>query len=137
MRPGIHVVSASMLNPNPLFAMTNANTSVIIRKEDAGLTYSGSTSLALSGGTVPLIVTVTDIPDGYPGDIRNAQVQFYDRGTNALLGTAAVTSTDANPTVGTATLNWAAAPGTYTIGFVVTNYYTRNNAADNVQVTVR
>jgi len=132
------VVSATLVNPNPSFAITNpTNRTVGILKEDAGVTYSGSTSLALVAGTVPLTVTVSDIADGYRGDIRNAQVQFYDRVTNALLGTAAVTSNDANPTVGTATINWAAAPGTYTIGFSVTNYYSRGNAADNVQVTVK
>lgn len=83
-----------------------------------------------------MTVTVTDAPDGYPGDIRNAQVQFFNRGTNTLLGTANVTASDSNPTVGTATLNWAATPGTDTIGFVVTNYYNRNSSADNATITV-
>jgi hypothetical protein len=105
MKPGTHVVSATLVNPNPSFAITNpTNRTVGILKEDAGVAYAGSTSLALVAGTVPLTVTVSDIADGYPGDIGNAQVQFYNRVTNALLGTAAVTSTQSNPTIGTATI---------------------------------
>jgi hypothetical protein len=119
--------------------MTNpASKTVSIRAEDAGLTYSGSTALALTGGSVPLTVTVTDSADGYPGDIRNAQVQFYNRATGALLGTVNVMANDpANPTTGTATLNWPTSAGTYTVGFAVVNYYSRSNTADNVVVTVK
>jgi hypothetical protein len=32
---------------------------------------------------------------------------------------------------------WTTTPGTYTIGFVVGNYYLRNNTADNVTITVK
>jgi hypothetical protein len=138
MKPGVHVVSAFLVNPNPSFAITNpAVKSMNIVQKPVSLTYSGPASLSLGGNTtVPLTVTLTDNTDAYSGDIRNAQVQFYNRATNTLLGTASVTASNANPTLGTATLNWTATPGTYTIGFVVTGYYTRNNSADNTTVTV-
>ena len=79
---------------------------------------------------------VTDMADGYRGDVRNAKVQFVDRSTGTVLGTAVVVPIG-DGTTGTATLNWAATPKAYTIGFVVLNYYTRNNALDNVNITVK
>ena len=96
-----------------------------------------------STGTVVLSANVRDITSvtGDPsweanaGDIRNATVSFLDRGTGAILGTVAV---GAN---GVATLNWtvdlgASTTKTYTIGFLVSNYYNRNSTTDNATVVV-
>jgi hypothetical protein len=85
--------------------------------------------------TVPLRVLVTEPADGSPGELRTAQVQFYDRATGTLLGTSSVAQD------GTAVFNWAANLGTansktFTIGFIVAGYYTRNSTLDNVSITI-
>jgi hypothetical protein len=152
MKPSLHIVSASFVNPN--FTMANpANKSVNIAREDARIGGLDKTSYLLGGsatGVVPLTVTVKDITamlgdaayDAYGGDIRNAQVQFIDRATNTALGTVSV-STLIGPgtTTGTATLNWSVNLGTatsknFTIGFTVLNYYMRSSTADNVVINV-
>jgi hypothetical protein len=151
MKPGIHIVSASFVNAN--VALSNpANKSVNIQREDArvgGLAQKAYT-LGASSGVVPLTVTIADITaatgdaatDPFAGDIRNAQVNFIDRATNTVIGTANVSAlTGSGTTSGTATLNWAvnlgtASSKTYTIGFSVLNYYTRASTADNVVITV-
>jgi hypothetical protein len=132
LRPAMKVVSAQMLDPDPRFAMTNPNNkSMMITVEDARVTYTGSSTLTLSGGTVPLTASVTELADGYPGDLTLATVQFVNRANNAVLGTVPVAAD------GTATFNWTTTAGTYNIGFVVGNYYSRNNATDNVTIMVR
>jgi hypothetical protein len=150
MKPGSRAATAAFVDAN--FTITNPTKLLTIQKEDARLNYGGATTFSLGGsatGTVVLNLTVKDITamigdpawDGNAGDIRNAQVQFWDRTANILLGTATVTATGDTATVGTATLNWSVNLGTatsktFTIGFVVANYYNRNQAADNVNITV-
>jgi len=130
-------VNATLVSPNPAYSVTApTNRSLNIATEDANVAWSGATTLTLSNGTVPLTAMVTDMADGYRGDVRNAKVQFVDRSTGTVLGTAVVVPIG-DGTTGTATLNWAATPKAYTIGFVVLNYYTRNNALDNVNITVK
>jgi hypothetical protein len=142
MAPGGHVVTASTADSN--FTSSSATKSITVVKEDARVAYSGPASLSISAGPVVLTATVRDITavpadpasDPYAGDIRNAQVQFIDRTTNTVLGTVnVVVGTD--PMVGTASFTWSGVTAnTYTIGFVVTNYYNRNQPADNVMVRV-
>ena len=150
MKPGLRIVTATFVDPN--FSVTSPSRSLTMQKEDARIAYSGPTSFSLGGtatGTVVLSVTVKDITaatgdtawDGNPGDIRNAQVQLIDRGTNIVLGTATVSATGSTATVGTATFNWSVNLGTasskvFSIGFLVTNYYNRNSTLDNVSITV-
>jgi hypothetical protein len=79
--------------------------------------------------------------DNLPGDIRNAQVQLIDRGTNTVLATATVAATGDTATVGVATFNWSVSLGaamskTDTLGFNVLNYYLHNSTTDNVSITV-
>jgi hypothetical protein len=132
LKPSLKIVSAVMLDPDARFAMTNpTNKTMTIGAEDARVAYAGPATLLLgTGTTVPLTASVTELADGYPGDITLATVQFVNRATNAVLGSVAVGAD------GRATYNWTAAPGTYSIGFVIGNYYTRNNSADNVSITV-
>ena len=112
--------------------MTNpTNKTIGITMEDARVAYAGAPTLTLSGGKVTLTASVTELADGKPGDLTLATVQFINRANNAVLGTATV---GAN---GIATFSWSATPGTYTIGFAVGNYYTRNNTADNATITVQ
>ena len=149
VKPGAHTVVATFLDANPNFTVSNATRPTTIYKEDARVAYTGPASLSLGqNGTVPLTVTVKDITaaigdpewDANPGDIRNAQVWFIDRATNTILGTANVTA-DGDRTVGTATYNWAVNLGTaqartYTIGFIIGNYYYRNSDGENAVVKV-
>jgi hypothetical protein len=100
---------------------------------------------------VTLSATIQDITavpadpayDIYPGDIRNATVTFINRDTNTVivsnLPVGLVSSGDAK--TGTATYNWSVNIGSvdsqqFTIGIIVTNYYTRNNSMDDTVVTV-
>jgi len=134
LKPGTKIVSAQLLDPNPAFTMTNPGSKTMgINMEDARVAWAGSsTTLTLSGGAVTLVASVTELADLYPGDLRNATVQFVNRGNNnAPIGTATV-----GPD-GKASIKWTTTPGTYTIGFIVGNYYTRNNTADNVTITVQ
>jgi Bacterial Ig domain len=132
MKPGLHIVAATFVDPSPAYALSSpASKSINIAKEDAHVALVGPAALSLSGGTVRLTVSVTEFGDTAFGDIKLANVQFWNRATNAVLGTVNVAAD------GTATLNWTTTPGTYSIGFVVGNYYLRNNAADNITVTVK
>ena len=82
-----------------------------------------------------MTVNVADIADGNRGDVGNMTVAFINRGTGATIGTATVVPTG-DHTTGTATLTWTASAGAITIGFSATNYYIRNNTADNVGITI-
>jgi hypothetical protein len=141
-------VTATVADAN--FTTISASKLITVRAEDARVAYAGSATLTLgTSATVPLVATVKDITavvgdaawDPNAGDIANAQVQFVDRSTNTILGTVAV-APSADHTIGTATLNWTPSLGTatsktFTIGLVVTNYFTRNSTADNITVTVK
>jgi len=111
--------------------MTNpGNKTMTIAVEDARVAYAGAPTLQLSGGKVTLIASVTELADGNPGDLTMATVQFINRANNAVLGTVPVGAD------GKASMQWTTTAGSYSIGFVVGNYYSRNNAADNVPITV-
>jgi hypothetical protein len=127
-----------------------------VTQEDARATYAGtlfaSTSSSTSTtATVTLSATIQDITalpadpayDAYPGDIRNATVTFINRDTNTVivsnLPVGLVNASDTK--TGTATYNWSVNIGSadsqqFTVGIIVTNYYTRNNSLDDTVVTV-
>jgi len=132
---------------------------VTVTPEDARPYYTGPTFVNTSGptstmATVTLSATIKDItpvdpsasdphPDNYPGVITNAKVTFINRDTNTVLASnvpvGLVNAGDS--TVGTATYNWTVniSPNVsqqYTIGIIVTNYYTRNSSFDDDVVTV-
>jgi hypothetical protein len=151
MKPGSHSIVATTSDPN--FVAASITKLMTIQKEDARVAYTGPATASLGGsatGTVALTASVKDITavtgdaawDATAGDIRNAQVSFIDRSTNLILGTVNVAlAGGADPKLGVATFNWAVNLGTatsktFTIGFIVTNYYNRNQIADNVTVTV-
>jgi PKD repeat protein len=128
----------------------NASKSMSIMREDARVAYAGTlpSTVCLCGkSSVPITVNVSDMtavdPVGDPdaGDIGTASVSFMNRGTLATLATVAVTP-NVDRKTGTATYNFpASALGTatsqtLTLGFVVSGNYTRNNAADNVTITI-
>jgi hypothetical protein len=153
MAPGAHPVTAVFGGVNANFTVGSPTTTLNITQEDARAYYTGacfaSTSSATSGSaTVTLSATVKDISavdpgDPNVGDIRNAKVTFINRDTNIVIASnvpvGLVSSGDTK--VGTATYNWNANIGandsqSFTIGTIVTNYYTRNSSEDNTVVTV-
>jgi hypothetical protein len=81
--------------------------------------------------------------DMYAGDIRNATVTFVNRGNNTPIATVPVGLVNPSDTkTGTATYVWNVNIGnadseSYTIGFIVNNWYTRNSSADDEVVTVK
>jgi hypothetical protein len=87
-----------------------------------------------------LAAAVTQKADAF-GRRRNAQVAFLDRSTNVVIGTAYVTDCDADCTSGLARVTWdvnlgSAKSKTFTIGFLVTGYYSRSNTLDNVNIVI-
>jgi hypothetical protein len=146
---GTKVISAVFNTPN--YAVANVTRSMTILKEDARVAYAGSPAAPLcicGNATVAITVNVSDITaidpasDGTAGDIGTATVAFVNRTTLATLATLSVTASVDRKT-GTATYNFpATALGTaqsqtLTLGFVVGGNYTRNNAADNVTITIK
>jgi hypothetical protein len=138
MKPGTRTVAAVTADPN--FVASTGSRLISIVREDARLTNNMPATLVRNGtGTVPLTVAVSDITavtgdaawDPNPGDIGNATVAFIDRATGATIATVNVGAD------GIARFDWAAAPKSYTIGFLVSNYYNRSSVADDVTVTVK
>jgi hypothetical protein len=150
MKPGAKVMTAALADPTGLYTVGFPNKSLTMTKEDARVGYSGQSTLKVQAdGTVTLLAWVKDITavtgdpawDNYAGDVRNAQVSFVDRSTNTILGTVNVSLAGTDPKIGTASYVWTPSLGTatsktYTVGFIVTNYYNRNNTIDNATVTV-
>jgi hypothetical protein len=113
-----------------------------------------TSSATSSSATVTLSATIQDITavtgdpayDGFAGDISKAKVTFVIRnadGTSTSINTTPVSvglvNTDTK--VGTATFNWTVNIGnsnsqTYTIGIVVSGFYTRDASTDVENVTV-
>src|SRR5262249_49773738 len=117
----------------------------------AGALFVSTSTMTSSTATVTLSATIKDITavtgdpafDAYAGDIRNARVTFINRDTNTVIASnVAFGLVDpAAAKVGTATYNWSVDIGQadsqqYTIGIIVSNYYTRNASADDAIVTV-
>ncbi|MEH6538404.1 MAG: HYR domain-containing protein [Psychroserpens sp.] len=156
MAPGVHVVSAEFQGVNT----TNYNISnppdvnLEITQEDALIDYTGqtlqaTTSSSSSMATVSLCVNVQDINDGNRGDIRNATLTFVNRD---LLNTD-INYVIAGPipmvdlvlpgdnTLGAICYDWMVNIGnaqskSYTVGFIIDNYYTRDSSEDNTVITV-
>jgi autotransporter-associated beta strand protein len=124
-----------------------------ILPEDARTYYSGTLLASTGSGsaaTITLSATIRDITaetgdaasDAFAGDIRNARVSFIDRSTNTVIATVPVGLVNGTDnSVGTATYNWNVDIGNtdakdYTIGIVVSGYYTRNSSGENTVLTV-
>jgi len=152
--PGSYTVTASFGGACPYLAKS-ASAPFKINCEDARPTYTGalfaSTKSTNDGGaTVTLSATIQDITavtgdpayDLFAGDIRKATVTFINRDNNTAIATVPIGLVNAADTkTGTATYNWSVNIGTadsaqYTIGIIVTSYYTRNNSSDDTVVTV-
>ncbi len=152
--PAPHTVTATFTGINPNFDVDPATTPLTITKEDAfayytGALYASTSCTTCSTAKVTLAATIKDITavlpgsDGNGGDIRNATVQFVDRGnSDAVLCSANVGLVNlADPLVGTAVCTWYANLGTANainpnVGIIVNNYYTRNSSDDDTVITV-
>src|SRR5439155_21272651 len=150
MKPGARTVYATTSDSN--FTPSTGNRPITITKEDARVANAGLTSVSFGGsatGTVVLSATVKDITaaigdvawDANPGDIRNATVTFVDRTTFTNIATVNVTLSGSDPKLGVATYNWPVNLGTatsksFTIGFIVSNYYNRSSTLDDAKINV-
>ena len=132
---GAKTVTAYLNNASLNHTVANASRSMSILREDATFSYTGPTTLKLSGGKVTLTVNITDAPDGNRGDVGVATVAFINRATGATIGTAAVVP-NVDPATGTATYTWTATAGTYTVGFSALGSYVRNSTTENVVITI-
>jgi hypothetical protein len=152
--PGSKLVTASFTSSN--FTIPNRTGSLSITQEDARTYYAGPAAVLTKPGattaTIPLQWTVKDITavgpsdaayDPNAGDITLAKVTFVNRVTGATIGTVNVTlppnATD--KTIGTASFNWNVDIGTstsqtYTVGVIVSGYYSRNSTTEDATVTV-
>jgi hypothetical protein len=138
VKPGSRIVTAALVDPSGTYTYTSPNRIINIAKETALVANATTTPVSFGGsasGTVRLRATVTEVADGTPGDRRNATVTFIDRATSLTIATV---NCDVN---GVATFDWAvnlgaAASKSYTIGFIVSNYYNRSSTADNATIVV-
>jgi hypothetical protein len=152
--PSYNVVSS--FAGDAAYAPSSDTDAFDITQEDARAYYTGAcfastSSASSSSATVTLSATIKDITaetgdaatDSFAGDIRNARVTFINRDTNTAIATnvpvGLVSAGDAK--VGTATYNWNANIGSadstsFTVGIIVTNFYTRNSSDENSVVTV-
>jgi hypothetical protein len=155
MAPGSHGVTAVFTGVDLNFAVANPTTTLTITQEDARVNYAGNMFIGIptssTSASVTLIATIQDITavtgdsayDAYPGDIRNATVTFVNRdSSNATLCTAPVLLVNSADTkTGSVTCTFTGTVGStgstqYTVGIVVSGYYTRNTSTDDTVVTV-
>src|SRR5437879_8672874 len=158
MAQGSHILTPPFNTVDTVhFAVSNPTTPLIITAEDARATYTGALFVSTActscmNATVTLSATIQDITavdptlDPYAGDIRNAKVTFINRDSNTIIasGLAVGLVNAGDPATGTATYNWnvnitcSSSPcsQTYTIGIIVSGYYTRNASADDMVVDV-
>ncbi|MEO7673703.1 MAG: Ig-like domain-containing protein [Pyrinomonadaceae bacterium] len=157
--PALVYIVASTFTGDSLYLPASDSDPFDITQEDARAYYTGSlflnTSCATcSTGTATLAATVKDITaetsdlayDVFAGDIRNSTVTFVDRDNSnapiagcANLPVGLVNGSDIK--IGTATCNWnvnigSASSTSFSIGIIVSNYYTRNSSGENSVVTV-
>src|SRR5438034_6934318 len=152
--PGTYPITCSGLT-SANYAINYVPGIVTVTQEDARVTYAGNlfVGIPLSSTTslITLIATIQDITatgdagdDSYPGDIRNATVTFVNRdASNATLCTAPVLLVNSSDTkTGSVTCTFTgtvlsnSGSTQYTVGIVVSGYYTRNASTDNTVVTI-
>jgi len=150
MAPGNHTVTAVFLGTDSDYIITDPTTNLLITQEDANVDYTGQSLQATpnassSIATVVLSANIQDIDDSYRGDIRNATVTFVDRDNgDAPISPAIPVANLVIPgdnTLGTVSYDWVVDIGnfdalSFTVGIVVSGYYTRDNSYDDTVITV-
>jgi hypothetical protein len=155
--PGNKTVIVDLTGFAPQFIVTpQASIPLTITQENAMAVYTGmtfvSTSSVNSGSAVVTIAaTILDATaslsntnyDPFAGDIRNAKVTFINRDNNSIIASNLPVTlvNSADEKVATVVYNWPVNIGnansvSYTVGIIVTDYYTDNNADENTVVTV-
>lgn len=133
--PGSYPISVGGLTSSN-YAIAYAGSTLTVAPEDALVTI---TSPALvSPSTITLSATVKDFADGFPGDIRNASLTFVDRTTHDMLCSATIVLVDPSDQrvgIGACTFTHPST-GTITVEARVGGYYTRDDAADDVTLTI-
>jgi hypothetical protein len=149
--PGSYAITAVVTDDHSLTATTTFT--IKVTQEDARATYTGPmlafTGVSTNTATVNLEATVQDITavlpgsDAAPGDIQNASVKFVDRGNaDAVLCTGVFigyVSGDTKTGIWRCPYTFTTGSqdsASFTIGIVVNNYYSRNDAADNAIIEV-
>ena len=105
----VTVAGQTITMTDPRFLPVTASVPYTVTPEAATVTYTGDTFVQ-AGSPITLSATVTQDPDGYPGDITLAQVQFTITSSSGTVvqtvlapvsaaGTATTTVTLANPDV--------------------------------------
>ncbi|MCB9283440.1 MAG: HYR domain-containing protein [Lewinellaceae bacterium] len=113
--------------------------------EDPIVTYTGVVYASTGGAnnseaTLTLTATIQDDPnDGYPGDVSNAVVQFYNSETGDTIGDPlnVMLVNPNDPSTGTVLQNWTVDiqnkdVESYEIGIKVLSYYHREFEADEI-----
>jgi len=155
VKPGTYVVRTTVSDG---LATSNTDVTIVVTPEDARAYYNGNylfwtSSVNSTSANVVLsaaILDITAVPDDpasdpYAGDIRNAKVTFVDMTTGMAFANCASLSVGlVDPSdlkTGTAMCNTTLTASNtgasqYTVGVVVTGYYTTAASADVIIVTV-
>jgi hypothetical protein len=144
MAPGSHTVTACFTGTAAGYTVQNATTSLLIKEENAKLTYTGAMCVATTTPTsgsanVTLSATIQDITaydrasDADSGDIRNAKVTFIvDGGAPQDASVGLVNANDIK--TGTAIYSLSLSEGCHTVTIKAGNYYISND--ENIVITV-
>lgn len=139
--PGTVVVSFSPA-AGDLFLASSDTDAFEVQPENALVTYTGALFASTGGANnsqaiVTLTATIQDIADGYPGNISNAKVLFFNSENDAIISDTLNVAliNPADPSIGTVLYNWPVNIGnsdgeTFEIGIKVIHYYTRKYEAD-------
>jgi hypothetical protein len=101
MAPGSHEVKAVFGGVDPAFIVPDVSTTLTINQENVIIDYIGTNIVGeanpdVNTTPVKLVATITDIADGYRGDVRNARVRFMN-GSTPIPGCDWLTPTLVNP----------------------------------------
>jgi MBG domain (YGX type)/FG-GAP-like repeat/Viral BACON domain/Putative binding domain, N-terminal len=133
------------------YAIVYTGSTLTVTPEDARVTITSPllvsyatakpTSITLSATVKDISATADAAGDVDPGDIRNASLAFVDRTTKSVLCTAPiglVNASDERIGVATCTFtrNFPTGTSSLVVGAIVGNYYTRDDASENVTMTI-
>jgi hypothetical protein len=148
--PGSYPIAIGGLTSSN-YAIVYAGSTLTVTQEDARVTITSPllvsyaaakpTSITLSATVKDISATADAAGDVDAGDIRNASLTFIDRATNSVLCTAPiglVNAADARIGVATCTFtrNFPTGTSSLVVGASVGSYYTRDNASDDVTMTI-
>lgn len=150
--PGTYVIRVAVTDEDTL--SNYVDFTLIVDPEDARVQYTGPYNISALGNAtsvvIPLKATVKDITalpadpdfDSSAGEIRHATVTFVNRGTGTPLTPPIPVVPSNDPTIGTVSYNLTVPMGgspvtTFELEMVVGGYYTRDEVADDVFLTLQ